>query len=194
MISYENYADDLALFVNTPALAESLLHSLEQAAGGIGHYMNLNKTEYICFKQKRSGKPLKLVGQFIYLGSNISSTESDVNICLAKAWNAIDRLSVIWKVNVSNKTRFLPSYSCVHTTIWMLTKWMDTNKMHREKARWELWKNAACCLGQILKAVPYKTLAVQPPASYLINYSKRWIRHTEHSCRNKDKLISDVLM
>ena len=26
-----------------------------------------------------------------HIGSNISSTECDVNICLAKVWNAIDR-------------------------------------------------------------------------------------------------------
>ena len=31
--------------------------------------------------------------QFTYLSSNISSTESDVNIHLARAWNAIDKLS-----------------------------------------------------------------------------------------------------
>ena len=57
-------ADDLALLVNTPAQVESLLHNLEQAAGSIG--LNVNETEYICFKQKGavsilSVKPLKLV-------------------------------------------------------------------------------------------------------------------------------------
>ena len=40
----------------------------------------------------QSGKPLKLVDQFTYLSSNISSTESDVIICLMKLWNANDRL------------------------------------------------------------------------------------------------------
>ena len=35
-----------------------------------------------------SGKPLKLVDQFTYLRSNISSTESDMKIRLAKVWNA----------------------------------------------------------------------------------------------------------
>ena len=30
-------------------------------------------------------KPLKLIDQFTYFGSNISSTESDVNICIGKA-------------------------------------------------------------------------------------------------------------
>ena len=42
-----------------------------------------------------NGKILKLVAQFIYLGSNISSTESDNNIRMGKAWPAIDRLMII---------------------------------------------------------------------------------------------------
>ena len=49
--------------------AKSLLHSLEQAAGGISLHMNANKIEFICFKQEGaistlSGKPLKLVDKF----------------------------------------------------------------------------------------------------------------------------------
>ena len=48
----------------------------------------------MCFKQKgaistQNDKPLKFIDQFTYLGSNISSTESDVNIRLEKAWNVI---------------------------------------------------------------------------------------------------------
>ena len=39
--------------------------------------------------------PLKLVDKFTYLGSSVSSTENDSNTRLAKAWTAIDRLSVI---------------------------------------------------------------------------------------------------
>ena len=45
-----DYADYLALLVNTPIQAESLLHNLEQAAGGISFYVNANKTELMCFK------------------------------------------------------------------------------------------------------------------------------------------------
>ena len=39
--------DELALHPNTPAQAESLIHYLEQAAEGIGLYINANKTEII---------------------------------------------------------------------------------------------------------------------------------------------------
>ena len=40
-----DYIDDLTLLVNTCAQAESLLHSLEKAAEGIGLYVNQNKQE-----------------------------------------------------------------------------------------------------------------------------------------------------
>ena len=50
--------------------AESLLHSLEQAAGGINLHVNVIKAEFICFKcgviSTLSGKPLKLVDKFTY--------------------------------------------------------------------------------------------------------------------------------
>ena len=47
-------------------------------------------------------KPLELVDHFLYLDSNISSTESDVNISIEKAWIAIDRLTTIWKPDPSD--------------------------------------------------------------------------------------------
>ena len=75
-----DYADDIALLVNTPAQAETLLHSLERAAGSIGIRVDVDKTEYICFNQRGDistlkGGPLKLVDKFTYLGSSVSSTE-----------------------------------------------------------------------------------------------------------------------
>ena len=89
-------ADDIALLPNTPAQAESLLHSLEQAAGGTVLHLNADKTKYMCFNKKGdftlNGGSLKRVDKFIYLGSNVSSTENDTNERLAKAWKAIDRL------------------------------------------------------------------------------------------------------
>ena len=91
---------DIALLANTPAQAETLLHSLKRAAAGIGLHVNVDKTEYMCFNQRcnistRNGSSLKLVDKFTYLGSSVSSTETDINTRLAKAWAALDRLSVI---------------------------------------------------------------------------------------------------
>ena len=42
-----DYADDLVLLTNTTVQAEFLLHSSEQAAGGIGFYVNSNKKVYV---------------------------------------------------------------------------------------------------------------------------------------------------
>ena len=43
-----DYADDIALLANTPTQPESLLHSIERAAGCIGLQVNAHNTEYIC--------------------------------------------------------------------------------------------------------------------------------------------------
>ena len=65
---------------------------------------------------------LKLVDKFTYLGSSVSSTENDVNTQLAKAWTVIDRLSVIWKSDLTDKMK---SSGRVDTAIWM--HYMDAN-------------------------------------------------------------------
>ncbi len=36
---------------------------------------------------------------------SVSSTETDTNTRLAKAWTAIDRLSVIWKSDLTDKMK-----------------------------------------------------------------------------------------
>ena len=94
-----NYADGIVLLANTPAQAESRLHSLERVAGGIGLPVNTDKIEYMCFNQRgyistlKRG-PLKRLDKFTYLWSSVSSTENDMNTRLAKRWTAIDSLSV----------------------------------------------------------------------------------------------------
>ena len=94
-ITDAGYADDIALLANTPAQTETLLRSLEQAAAGIGLHVNADKTECTCFNQRGdistlNGRSLKLLDRFTYIGSSVSSTEKDVNTCLAKAGTAID--------------------------------------------------------------------------------------------------------
>ena len=122
-----------AILANTPAWPESFLHSLERAAGGIGPHVNAHKTEYICFNQRSNisalnGSSLKLVDEFTYLGSSVSSTEKDINTGLAKAWTAIYSLSVIWKSDLTDEIKrsvfqaavvSILLYGC---TLWTLTK------------------------------------------------------------------------
>ena len=65
-ITDADYTDDIALLANTPTQAETLLHSLEWAAAGIGLHINAHKTEFMCFNQSGNistlnGSSLKLV-------------------------------------------------------------------------------------------------------------------------------------
>ena len=78
-----------------------------------------------------NGSSLKLVNKFIYLGSCVSPTETDVDTRLTKAWTALDRLSVIWKSNLTGKRKLsffqaavvsILLYGC---TTWTLTKRME---------------------------------------------------------------------
>ena len=69
-ITDADYADDIALLVNTPNQGETLLHSLERAATGIGLQVNAHKTEYMCYNQTGDistldGTSLKLVDKYI---------------------------------------------------------------------------------------------------------------------------------
>ena len=70
--------------------------------------------------------------KFTNLGCSVSFTENYINTQLAKAWEAIDRLLVIWKLNLSDKIKrsffqtAVVSILLYECTTWTLTK-------HKEK-------------------------------------------------------------
>ena len=64
--------------------------------------MCFNYRDYISTLNSSS---LKLVDNFTYQGSSVSSTETDINTWLAKAWTAIDKLSVINKSDLTDKIK-----------------------------------------------------------------------------------------
>ena len=109
-ITDTDYADDITILANTPNQAETLLHSLERATAGIGLHVNAHKTEYMFYNQTGDistldGTSLKLVDKFTYLGSSISSTAKDIDTRLTKAWTAIDKLSIIWKSDLTDNMK-----------------------------------------------------------------------------------------
>ena len=74
---------------------------------------------------------LKLVDKFTYLGSSVESTEKDIETRLTKAWTVINRLSIIWKSDLTDKMKrsFFQAavtsillYGC---TTWTLTKRLE---------------------------------------------------------------------
>ena len=195
-ITDADYADDTAILANTPSQAETLLHSLEWAATGIGLYVNAHKMEYMCNNQKGDisildGTPLKLVEKFTYLGSSISSTEKDIDTRLTKAWTAINRLS---KSDLNDKMKhsffqaavaWILLYGC---TTWTLKKRLE-KKLDGNYTR-------------MLRAILNKSRWQHPTRHQLYGYLPpimktirvRWTRHAGQCWRNRDELISDILL
>ena len=104
---------------------------------------------------------------FTYLGSSVSFTENDSNMLLVKTLTAINKLSIIWKSDLSDKIKrdffqaavvSIPLYRLYH---------INADKAYREKVRRELHKNATSYIEQILEAISHKTATVHPPAFHL---------------------------
>ena len=132
------YTNEIALLANAPAQAETLLHSLERAAAGIGLHVNAHKTEYMCFNQTGDISTLngcfqKLLDKFTYLGSSISTTGIDIDTRLTKSLTAIDRPSVIWKSDLSDKMKcsFFQA-AVVSILLYGCTTWTVTKRMEKK--------------------------------------------------------------
>ena len=198
-ITDADYADDIALLANTPNQAETLLHSLERATAGIGLHVNAHKTECMCYNQTGDistldGISLKLVDKFTYLGSSISSTEKDIDTQLMKAWTAIDRLSIIWKSELTDKMK--PSFFqavVVSILLYGCTTWTLTKRLEKK-----LDGNYTRMLRAILNKswwqhpTRHQLYGHLPPITKTIQV--RRTRHAGHCWRSKDELISDVLL
>ena len=198
-ITNADYADDIALLANTPNQAETLLHSLERAAAGIGLHFNAHKTEHMCFNQAGNistldGTSLKLVDKFTYLGICVSSTEKDINTRLTKAWTAIDKLSVIWKSDLSDKMKcsFFQAV-VVSILLYGCTTWTQTKRLEKK-----LDGNYTRMLRAILNKTWWQHLTKHQLYGHLPPITKtiqvRRTRHAGHCWRSRDKLISDVLL
>ena len=153
----------------------------------------------MCFNQtgdipSLNGSSLKLVDKFTYLGSSVSSTETDINTRLAKAWTAIDKLSVMWKSDMTNKTkRSFFQTAAVSILLYGCTTWTLTKRQEKK-----LDGNYTRMLRAILKKYRRQHPTKQQLYAYLPRFTKtlkiRRIRHAGHCWRSKDELIRDVLL
>ena len=198
-ITDANYANDIAILANTFNQAETLLHSLEWAAAGIGLHFNAHKTEYMCFNQAGDiftldGTSLKLVDKFTYLGSSVSSTEKDINTWLTKAWTAINKLSIIWKSDLTDKMKCSFFQAAVMSILlYGCTTWTITKRLEK-KIDGNYTRMLRAILNKSWQQHPTKhqLYGHLPPITKTIPV--RRTRHTVHCWRSRDKLISDVLL
>ena len=166
-ITDADYADDVAIQANKPNQAETLLHSLERAAADIGLHVNAHKTEYMCYNQTGhistlERTSLKLVDKFTNPGSSVSSTEKDIDTQLTKAWTAIDRLSIIWKSDLTEKMkRSFFQAAVVSILLYGCTTWTLTKRLE---------KNIDCNYTRMLRAILNKSWRQHPTRHQLYGH------------------------
>ena len=179
----------------TPNQAETLLHSLERAAAGIGPHVKAHKTEYMCFNQAdnistQDTTSLKLVDKFTYLGSSVSSTEKDIDTRLTKAWTAIDKLSIIWKSDLTDKMkRSFFQAAVVSILLYGCTPWTLTKRLEKK-----IDSNYTRMLQAKLNNTPQKHQLCGHLPPIMKSIQVRRTRHAGHCWRSRDELINDVLL
>ena len=198
-ITDADYAYDIAILAITPDQAETLLHSLERAAAGKGLHVNAHKTEYMCYNptgdiSTLDGTPLKLEDKFTYHGSSVSSSEKDIDTWLPKAWTAINRLSIIWKSDLTDKMkRSFFQAAVVSILLYGCTTWTLTKRLEKK-----LDGNYTRMLRAILNKSWWQNLTTHQLYGYLPPITKtiqvRRTRHAGHCWRSRGELISVVLL
>ena len=153
--------------------------------------MSMHTKQYMYFNQTGvistlDGTSLKLVDKFTYLGSSVSSTEKGIDTRLTKVWKAIDRLSIIWKSDLTDKMK----RSFFQAAVVSILLYGCTTA--GEEDRQQLNKNAASSKSWGQQPTKHQLYGHLPPITKIIKV--RRTRHAGHWWRSRDKLISDVLL
>ena len=137
---------------------------------------------------------LKLVDKFTYLENSVSSTEKDIDTRLTKAWTAIDKLSVIWKSDLTDKMkRSFFQAVVVSILLYGCTTWTLTKRLEK-KLDSNYTRMLRAILNKFWRQHPTKhqLYGHLPPIKKTIQV--RRTRHAGHCWRSRDKLIRDVLL
>ena len=137
---------------------------------------------------------LKLVDKFTYLGSSVESTEKHIDTRLTKAWTAIDRQSIIWKSDLTDKMkRSLSQAAVVSILLYGCTTWTLTKQLEKK-----LDGNYTRMLRTILNKswrhhpTKHQLCGHLPPITKTIQ--ARRTKHAGHCWRSRDELISNVFL
>ena len=134
------------------------------------------------------------IDKFTYLGSSVASTEKDIDTRLTKAWTAINRLSIIWKSDLTDKMkRSFFQAAVTSILLYGCTTWTLTKRLEKK-----LDGNYTRMLRAILNkswrqhTTRHQLYGHLPPITKSIQV--RRTRHAGHCWRSRDELISDVLL
>ena len=140
------------------------------------------------------GTPLKQVDKFTYLGSSISSTEKNIDTRLTKEWTAINRLSIIWKSDLTDKMkRSFFQAAVVSILRYGCTTWTLTKRLEKEiDGNYTRMMRAILNMSWRQHPTRHQLYGRLPPITKTIQV--RWTRHAGHCWRSRDELIRDVLL
>ena len=138
--------------------------------------------------------PLKLEDKFTYIWSSVESTEKDIDTRLTKASTAINRLSIIWKSDLTDKMKrsfFQTAVASILLYGW--TTWTLTKRLEKK-----LDGNYTRMLRAILNKSRRQHPARHKLCGHLPSITKtiqvRRTRHAGHCWISRDELIRDVLL
>ena len=150
--------------------------------------MSMHTKRNICALIKQA----KLVDKFAYPGSSVSSTETDIDTWLAKALTVIDRLSVVWNSDLTDK-RKRSFFQAASILLYGCTTLTLTKRMEKK-----LDGNYTRMLRVILKKSWRQHPTKQQLYSHLRPIRKtikiRRTRHVGHCWRSSDEIINDVFL
>ena len=148
----------------------------------------------ICNISTLDGSSLKLIDKFTYLGSIVSSSEKDIDTRLTKAWTAIDKLSIIWKSDLSDKMkRSFFQAAVVSILLYGCTTWTLTKRLEK-KLDGNYTRTLRAILNKSWRQHPtrHQLYGHLPPITKTIQV--RRTRNAGHCWRSRDELINDVLL
>ena len=131
--------------------------------------------------------------KFTYLGSSVLSTEKDIDTRLTKAWTAIDRLSIIWKSDLTDKMkRSFFQAAVISILLYGCTTWTLTKRLEKKLGNYTRMLRAILNKSWRQHPTSHQLYGHLPPITKTIQV--RRTRHAGHCWRSKDELVSDVLL
>ena len=124
----------------------------------------------------------------------VSSTEKDIDKRLTKAWKSIEKLSIIWKSEQTDKMkRSFFQAAVVSILLYGCTTWTQTKRLEK-KLDGNYTRMLRAILNKSWRQHPTKhqLYGHLPPITKTIQV--RWTRHAGNCWRSRDELISDVLL
>ena len=134
-----DFADDIALLSDLLNQAQELLVRVQVECKKVGLGINAKKTKYLTYNinvsealKTSEGTELERKEDFKYLGSWIDSTEKDIRIRKAQAWQALNRMRNIWESRMSRglKIRFFLA-AIESILLYGCESWTVTPQMER---------------------------------------------------------------